>query len=65
MVSGAAVSQAEAVAIWRRPAWIIRGLLGLMERTMLPLAVAMSVPLFAVILYALLSDPRAGSDHVS
>ena len=35
---------------------------------MLPLAIAMSVPLFAVILYALLSDPRApaaGPDHVS
>jgi hypothetical protein len=35
---------------------------------MLPLAIAMSVPLFAVIVYALLSDPDdpgAGPDHVS
>jgi hypothetical protein len=41
---------------------------GQKERTMLPLAVAVSVPLFAVIAYALLSHPHApdaGPDHVS
>src|SRR5690349_17757309 len=52
----------------------MRRLLGLIQvtgqkdRTMLPLAIAMSVPLFAVIVYALLSDPHApdaGPDHVS
>ena len=35
---------------------------------MFPLAIGISVPLFAVIVYALLSDPNAanaGSDHVS
>jgi len=35
---------------------------------MLPLTIAMSVPLFAVIIYALLSHPHApdaGLDHIS